>query len=251
MAYPYSAAPGYGPPPQVQRRRRRWPWVLLVVLVLLVAVAVVVDRVALKLAEDKAAESLQSSQNLRQKPDVSVAGFPFLTQLAAGEFDNVTIDAPDVVVGEDRTLRLADVTVHLHHVTVYNSYRSVRADTATADARIDYADLSQTLGTTVRGSNNGRITAEPSVHVLGQTFSGTVSASVHASSDTGITFTDPKVTAAGITLPDVASQALAAVFAKPISLAGLPFSIRVTGVDVTSSAVVLHLSGRNLTYTRS
>lgn len=250
MGHPYGA-PATFAAPSPMRRRRRWPWVLLAVVIVLGGLFVVADRVALGIAEDKAASTLQTSQHLQHKPDVSVGGFPFLTQLVAGEFDDVTVSASGVDVGNGRSLRIASVTVRLHHVTVPNDYSSVRAETADADARIAYGDLSRTLGVTVRDGDNGRLVAKPSVTFAGQTFTGTVSAVVHASSDDGISFGDPKVSAGGVSLPGPAVRALAAVFEKSISLQGLPFGVRVGGVDVTSSGVVLHLSGRNLVYSRN
>jgi hypothetical protein len=88
------------------------------------------------------------------------------------------------------------------------------------------------------------------VHLLGNTFTGTVSAIVHASSSGGITFTDPKVSVASVRLPAAVARALAAVFTRSISLAGLPFHVRVTGAQVTPDALVLKLAGRDLTYRR-
>jgi LmeA-like phospholipid-binding len=233
-----------------RRRRRRWPWILLTVVVVLAGLFVAADRVALALAEDKAATTLQNSENLSSKPTVHVAGFPFLTQLLAGHFDEVTISDDDVQVGGDRTLRIGRVTVHLRDVTVPNDYSSVRAATATADARAGYDDLSRTLGVPIRYAGNGRVSTQASATVLGQTFHGTVTAGVHASTDQGITFTDPKVTAAGVTLPDAASRALADVFSAAISLSGLPFHVQVTGAEADSSGVDVHLTGRDLVYRR-
>jgi hypothetical protein len=40
------------------------------------------------------------------------------------------------------------------------------------------------------------------------------------------------------------------VFEQSISLAGLPFHVQVTGVDVTPDALVIKLAGRDLTYRR-
>lgn len=233
------------------RRRRRWPWVLLTVVVVLLGLAVAADRVALAIAEDQAASALQSSQHLTSKPDVSVPGFPFLTQLAAGKFDEVTVSADDIAVGTNHDIQLARVDVDLHDVTVSHNYSTVHANTATASARMGYDELSRALHTTVHAGSNGRLVAEPSVHVLGQTFHGTVSAVVHASSDAGITFGDPKVTIGGVQIPDVVSQALAQVFQGAISLAGLPFGVQVTGVTATPAGLVLHLAGQNLTYSRN
>lgn len=240
--------PTYAPP---RRRRRRWPWVLLVFLVVLAGLFVAADRIALQVAEDKAATTLQNSQHLTQKPDVVVAGFPFLTQLAAGEFDKVTITADDVVVGTGRTLQIGSVVVDLHHVTVPRDASQLRARTADARATISYTELSRVLGAPVHAGGDGRLVAEPAATVAGQTVSATVSARVHASAADGITFTDPTVSVGTVTLPSAVSNALANVFPKSISLAGLPFDVQVTGVDVTNAGLVLHLSGRELVYTRS
>lgn len=249
MVSGYESGYGYAPPAPA-RRRRRWPIVLLIVLLVLVGLAVVADRVALGFAEDKAASALQSSQELSHKPDVTVDGFPFLTQLAAGDFGEIVVTANDVSVGTAHDVHIDRVRVDLHDVTVSNNYSTFHANTATADGSMGYAELSRLLRTPVRAGSNGRLVAHPSVHLLGQTFSGTVSAIVHASSARGITFTDPKVTVSGITLPAVASRALAAVFTRTVSLAGLPFHVRVTGVRVTPGALVLQLAGRDLTYQR-
>jgi LmeA-like phospholipid-binding len=246
MAQPYAL------PAPPRRRPKRWPWVVLAIIVVLVGLFVAADRVALAIAEDKAGSTLQTSQHLNQKPDVTVDGFPFLTQLAAGEFDDVSISAKGIDVGtSDRTLRIASVTVHLHDVTIPRDVSVVRAKTAQADGRITYADLSKTLGVAVRNGGNGRLVANPTVTVAGQTFHGQVSAVLHATSDNGITFGDPKVSAGSVSLPDPVTTALAAVFSKTISLAGLPFNIKVTGADVTTTGLVLHLSGSNLIYRRS
>ena len=59
------------------------------------------------------------------------------------------------------------------------------------------------------------------------------------------------MTAGSVNLPDVAVHALAAVFSKAISLAGLPFNVQVTGAGVTPDGLVLQLAGHDLVYSRS
>jgi hypothetical protein len=237
--------------PSGVRGRRRWPWVLLAILVVFGGIFVVIDRIALAVVENQAASSLQSSQNLSTKPSVSIAGFPFLTQVLSNEFDDVTVSASDITVGAGRTLRVAHVSVHLEHVTTSNSYTQVRARTATADARIDFTDLSHTLGVTVSADGTDRVVGRPSVTIAGHTFSAQVSAAVHTSEKNGISFVDPKISAAGVTLPAAASTALAGVFGNAISLAGLPFHVHLIGATVQPDGVVLHLTGHDLSYSRS
>lgn len=238
--------PTYAPP----RRRRRWPIVVLVLLLVLLGLFVAADRIALSFAENKAATALQSSQHLSTKPDVSVAGFPFLTQLAARRFGEVIVTAGDVTVGENRDVNLERVRVDLHDVTVTNDYSAVHASTATAQATIGFAELSRLLHTPVRDGGDGRLVAEPTVHLFGQTFSGRVSAVVHASSARGLTFGDPKVSVNGVNVPSAVADALARVFDHAISLSGLPFGVRVTGAAVTSAGVEVALAGNDLTYRR-
>ena len=91
----YGSYGGYVAPFQPRPRRRRWPWVLLIVFVVLVGLAIAADRVALAIAEDKAASTLRNSQHLSSTPDVSVPGFPFLTQAVAGSYGSVTLARRD------------------------------------------------------------------------------------------------------------------------------------------------------------
>lgn len=217
-------------------------------MLVLIGLFVAADRIALHIAENKAADTLQSSQHLNTKPDVSVAGFPFLTQLIAGEFDEVTISAHDLQVGND-ALTVAAVVVHLHHVTVPHDYSSVRARTADATGTITYAQLSQALHVPVHDAGNGRLVAHPTVQVNGRSFTGTVSAIPQASARRAITFRDPRLQVGATQLPRAAARAVVNVFSRQVSLAGLPFAIRVTGATVAPDGLTISLAGRNLVYT--
>ncbi len=68
--------------------------VLLVIVVILGGLFVAADRVAVNIAEDKAADKIRGSQGLDRTPEVSITGFPFLTQVANRSLDEVdaTID---------------------------------------------------------------------------------------------------------------------------------------------------------------
>ena len=63
--------------------------ILVIVAVILGGLFVIADRVAVGFAEDEAAEQLKTSEGLAKTPDVSIKGFPFLTQVASGELDEV------------------------------------------------------------------------------------------------------------------------------------------------------------------
>ena len=85
----------------VRRRRRGGGWAtLFAILIVLAGVAVVGDRVAATAASNELrsqlAADLQARQVGYQSLDVAIGGFPFLTQVAEGRFEEITIDMTDV-----------------------------------------------------------------------------------------------------------------------------------------------------------
>ncbi|WP_217577271.1 DUF2993 domain-containing protein, partial [Streptomyces sp. GbtcB7] len=56
---------------------------------------VIADRVAVGFAVNKAAVRIKSTEGLASTPDVSIGGFPFLTQVVGGELDGVKIGIKD------------------------------------------------------------------------------------------------------------------------------------------------------------
>ena len=246
MSAPYSyPPPGYSPAMPPPARRRRWPWVLLAVVVVLAGLLAIADRIALHWAEDKAASSLQSSQNLANKPDVSVAGFPFLTQLMDRRFPDVTVTDTDLQL--DSGLTVDQLTVHLHDVTVDSSYSRLNAARAEAAALVGYDSLSRALRMRISSTADHRLIAHPRIVVGGRGWVAPVTARVRTVHDS-VHFTDVEV--AGTPVPTRIARLLDRAFATNLSVAGLPFHVRLTGAQVTDAGVVLQLAGRDLSYQR-
>lgn len=104
------------------------------VLALLVVAALVADRVVRQRTEDALAADLQAQiPGLTSEPDVTISGFPFLTQVMAGELDDVHLTAPDVTL---EGLALEDVDVRLRGVS---TDLPTRAREATMTASVDLA----------------------------------------------------------------------------------------------------------------
>jgi hypothetical protein len=223
---------------------RRVVVTLLVVVVLLV----VADRVSAYVAERAAGNSIESSQHLDSRPDVNIAGFPFLTQLATGKYDKITITANDVPVGQRVQVHLSALDVVLHTVTVSHGFSRVHSNAATATASIDYADLGRALGVDVGYAGRGRIKAAKTVTAAGR--------SAHATVVTTPKLVDGALAFGGTSIND-ASQFGAAVtselnkvFDLSIPLQGIPFHVRVRSLTVDPKGIQLVLAGRNLSYTR-
>ncbi|MEV6838540.1 DUF2993 domain-containing protein [Streptomyces sp. NPDC051133] len=118
--------------------------ILLVLVVILGVLFVIVDRVAVHFAEGEAADKLKASQNLASTPDVSIKGFPFLTQVAGGSLDDVQVGIKDYeattgTAGEK--IRIDDLTADMKGVSFSGDYSSATAADASGTATIAYDQL--------------------------------------------------------------------------------------------------------------
>src|ERR1700745_2773183 len=101
--------PTPGAPAPPRRPARKGPWVVLGIVLVLAVLFVVLDRVAVAYAENQAAKQMQS-QGFPAKPDVTIKGFPFLTQVAARRLNDVHITAGNVPAGPVKFSFAADAT---------------------------------------------------------------------------------------------------------------------------------------------
>jgi hypothetical protein len=219
---------------------------LAIALVVLIALLVAADRVGVVIAERVAGKTIQSSQDLPSRPDVDVAGFPFLTQFATGKYDKVTVTAHNVPVAHTK-LDLSRVRVVLHELTLSRDFSSVFAKTATATALIGYDNLSQALGATVGYDSGGRVKVTRTISVAGTSVTGTLRTRPQLVNG-ALGFTGSTVNNAGA-LGQAVIDALDQVVHLTIPLGGIPFKIRVQSLQVDATGVVIALVGRDVSYT--
>jgi hypothetical protein len=121
--------------------------IILIVAVILGGLFVIADRVAVGFAEDKAADRIKTTEGLSSTPDVSIEGFPFLTQVAGGELDDVKIGIKDYEASTGGTnaaadtIRIDDLNAEMHGVVFNSDYSSATANSATGTASIAYDEL--------------------------------------------------------------------------------------------------------------
>src|SRR5207237_3090699 len=112
--------------------------------VVLVGLLVVADRVADAVAQRLVADRVKSDQGLSTTPDVSIGGFPFLTQAISGTYDDVTLRVSDV---HRNGVAVTSIVVHVSGVHVSlgavlsNHLSSVPIDRARATVLLSYSDL--------------------------------------------------------------------------------------------------------------
>lgn len=223
--------------------------VTLIVVAAVVALLIVLDRVAVYVAERIAADTIQSSQHLDSRPNVDIAGFPFLNQLATGRYDKVTITADDVPVGRPtRPLQLSRVQVVLHALTASRDFHNLHAARAEATGLITYDELSRNLGVQLSYAGDGRIRASKTVTVAGETVAAAVTARPRIV-DGALTFADPAVDKPGV-FRAAGAAALRHLFDVTIPLHRLRFGVRVRSVEAEADGVTIVLTGRDLSYSR-
>jgi LmeA-like phospholipid-binding len=224
------------------RRRTKWLIALLVLLGLLVAA----DRVALVVAEDQLASRIQSSQHLSQKPDVSIDGFPFLTQVVSRDFPHATVDIHGLTANNG--LVISDLHADLHGVHVSSGFNSATVDTLDATAQMSYADIAKALGSelTVEGvqvgtvklsyAGNDQLTAAYSV--LGVGVSATVDVSVTGDNTLNFKSVSIKTPVSALFTPPN--------FNENYELGALPFGMQLKNLTFTPSAVDISATGTNV-----
>lgn len=259
MAYSY---PAYMEADQRPRRRwgRRLLGFIIVLLVLLGIPLVIADRAAAAYAERAIADQARreiAQQNVQaSEPDVTIGGFPFLTQVLAERYESISIVLRDVrgaVGGETLSLPRLDIdarNVHASIETLRSGQGEVTAESVNGTALLTYASVAQLMDQPgLRLSEQGgKLVVKAPMEVLGQqvTVSGEAKLSV---ADGKVRIGFDTVTAEGLpALPP--AQALLNAYAKQISvdlaLPELPFQLKVQQVQPRSDGLAVTATARDV-----
>ncbi len=154
---------------------------LLVLLIILVILGVVADRVAAGYAEreiaDRVAAQIESKGATASRPEVDVAGVPFLTQVSAGEYKDIGIVVRDLTGQQGgKTVRMPLVDITAHDVraplkTLMNGTGEVVAGTVDGAATIDYASVAALIDRegVVLAEKGGKLAVTAPLEALGRT----------------------------------------------------------------------------------
>ncbi|UUU23171.1 LmeA family phospholipid-binding protein [Streptomyces sp. DSM 40750] len=235
--------------------------ILVIVAVILGGLFVVADRVAVGFAEDEAAEQLKTSEGLATTPEVSIKGFPFLTQVASGELDDVEIGIENFEASTgnaDESIRIADLRANMRGVAFSSDYSSATAASATGTATIAYDELLKAakseptdagLGFTARvvglsDGGKGKIKVEVEIDppaLAPQTVS--VLSTVSVKGDTVEVNADSLPTVGGL---DLAENAVRSITDFQQAIDGLPGGIKLDKVEAAPDGVDITVKGSNV-----
>lgn len=226
-----------GASPQRPRRRRRSLWIILGSLITLLVLLVVLDRVALAYANNQAAQQIQS-QGFPTKPDVSIEGFPFLTQVLARNLKDVHITASNVKEGPVTLSLVVDAT----DVRLDPGFQGGTITHITGTGLIGFSSLASAAGVSsgaglafqaggsgqVNMSLNGLQVATATIQRTGpHTFT------VHISGNGGLL---------GSVLPATSFS---------VRVPSLPYGISIQSVKVTSQGVLIFVTDSEVKFTQN
>jgi hypothetical protein len=227
------------PIPERPRRRRKWPWIVLASVLVLLVLFVVLDRVAVAYAENQAAQQMQS-QGFPAKPDVTIKGFPFLTQVAARRIKDVHITASNVPAGPVKFSLTADAT----DVLLNPGYQSGTISHVTGTGVIPFSSVGSALGAGGSGltiSSAGGNTMKASLNALG----------IDVSLTGTIEQTGPNTLKVHLNPPSGLPVSLPIPNDFTIHIPTLPMHLAIQSVKVTSQGVVVHATGSDVKFTQS
>lgn len=226
------------------RRARRYVIALVIIVVLLVAA----DFAARAVAENVMANKIEQ-QGLQHKPDVSIDGFPFLTQVASRDFGLVNLAAADQTEGPV-TITSINATARDIKLNSY-AFSSGTIGSLSGTAVISFSSLGNTLtqqvgplGTLLNGAGLNLTAAGPdevraSLNVL--VVSGSATWRVSRLSDNRLNVR--LVSSSG--LP---SSLLSSIQDITLQLPKLPLGLTIDSVQVSPAGVVGRVSGSNVPF---
>lgn len=231
---------------------------VLIGLVVLAVLLVVADRVAAWVAQRAVAEQvateLASYQVNSQPPEVTVGGWPFLTQVAAGRFASVTLRLRDVGSGELRLplVELVATGVTADAATMIEQQGTINAERVDGSATIGYASvtaLTDAEGLELSAGADGGLRVRMPTELAGQpvTVSGSAVAEVAdgvvriRAGELGIEGQDELPPEAEPALADVAQR-----LSVDVPLPPLPYGLTVESVRAESSGLMVSVHAANV-----
>ena len=205
---------------------------LLITIPVLIALLAVLDRALAAAIAVRIGERVAVANDLRARPSVQVLGFPFLTQLASGDYHEVSVTLGSVTAGgvelAELDARFTGVHASLRKI-LWPGLSDITAEHASATALVPFTALSQRLPPGLTLSQAGSQLRVIST-VLGVPVPGTLALSVSAD---GITIT-PRL------------SGMPALVGFVIPLRALPLRLAVTAVSVTDQGLRVSAAGRNV-----
>jgi LmeA-like phospholipid-binding len=237
---------------------RRTIWVL-VVLAVLAGIGFAADRYAAHVAAGQIASAVQTDAKLARKPHVTVKGFPFLTQVANGNYKHIDVTATDIFQrGEPQgsVLKLDFAGVRLSiSKALHGDVGTVPVHSVTGTVAIPFSDLlaaADIPGLTIISATPGgnQIKVGEVVSTGPTKVTALVTAGVTVRGGSLVLSALDVAQANGKPVPAAVRQQVLAQAVFSVKLPGLPTGVQMTAVSVTADGllVTLHADALVLTH---
>lgn len=229
--------------------------ITLIVVLVVVGLFVGADRLALKLVEDRLADELRDSQNAREA-EVSINGFPFLTQVASKELDEVDAKLSGVTTKNgERALRVSEFEITARDIKVSDNFATAVAATAEGTAYVTYKDLSAAAdrevtvgygGPAQEGKAKVKVSGKVEVPLIGREVERSTTSTI--SVEEGDTLRLHADAIPGSELPGIEDLVRKKIdYTRKID--GLPDGVTLNSVEATREGVELNFSGKDVKVT--
>jgi hypothetical protein len=231
------------------RTRRRHPLrTTIIVVIVLLGLLVALDFGARAIAQNKMASEIQQ-QGFPKKPDVSINGFPFLTQVISRDFKDIQVSSSNITEGP---LLIQSIDATMTGVHVNSSFQSGTVDhlhgtmtvtfPALANAMTSQAGaLGSLVGSGLTLSDAGNNEVKTSLNLLGGLASGTAVWKVTRSGVNDIHVQLVSSTGIG---PSV----LSGISDITVPLPKLPLGMTIQSISVTPTGLTAVVTGQNVSF---
>lgn len=223
---------------------------LLIAVLLIGALFIGADRVVAAVAENKMADQLQQRLALTATPEVSLNGFPLLTQAIAGTYQEIEVSATGLEVSGYRDLeldvRLRDVDLPLSKA-IQGDVSEAVAKTAEATVRVPETSISEVAGVDVEidSASGSTVTMSTNLGLLGSSVPVSITADAQIEGST-VQLTVLEATAADVTLPSDVVSSISDSLALSVPVPALPDGMSLQSVSAVDGALVLTATGTDI-----
>lgn len=226
--------------------------ILLVLFAVFSLIFVAADRITVKIAEDKAAEKIQSLHGLAGDTDVLIKGFPFLTQVVQKRLDHIDVHMTGVEAaasgGSGDQITISELNAKFTGVEVGSDYASATAESTDGTALIGYDALTAATGkqgVKISYGGGGKVKVTADGDTLGTGREGTVLSTVTTTGGDTVRVRADEVPPEAARLPGGEQRVRRSVDVTR-QVDGLPEGIKLGAVTATVDGISVKLTGTNV-----
>lgn len=221
---------------------------LLIALIVLAGIAVAADRILLVLTEDLLAGAIQDEGDLPAEPDITIAGFPFLTQAISGRYDavrvGVDVAALGLPPGATADIRLRGASVPLSSV-ISRSVSAVPVDNVVGTVTFPFDYIGDQLGDATVTRDGDALRVETTVSLFGRDFPVAARAELALVGRT-VVLSASSVEGFEDELPDEVTALVFDLLEIEIPVPELPFGLALTGLAVVPDGMQVIAEGDDI-----